>query len=336
MSEVTTYGDITARLAGLAWRDLLERITQMLFLERTAEVRVLPTNSTKTIILRRFNTLSVSTVPLAEGRTPPARKITVTDIPVTVEQHGTIVRITDQVKDTHPDPVISEYSDILSQNMAETQETLNYNIVKAGTAVIYANNVATRADVQTVITRGELRKAERTLANNNAKKFNDILVGTTKIGTEPIAATYWAVTHPDLINDLKNVTGFTETHEYASSMMGVMGEVGNAESFRFVTGTIYDSFADSGNATGAGTSFISTTGAVNDVYPIICFGKRAWSTIPLKGANSGTIIVLNPKPVPGDELGQRGSISYKFYHAGVITQDLWMQRIEVAATLNPS
>ena len=336
MSELTIYGDISPRNAGLEWATLLTRISQLLVLERWAEVRTLPTKSTKTIIMRRYNTLSVSVVPLSEGRTPVARKVTVTDIPVTVQQYGDLIRISDQVGDTHPDPIITEYSDIMAQNMAETQETLYFNVAKAGTTVLFGNNVANRAAVASVLSRGDLRQMERTLDGQNAKMFTQILAGTPKVGTEPVPATYWAYGHTDLRVDLKNVTNFTEAHEYSNIGSLLPGEVGSGESFRFVLSTLAEQFEDAGNASGADSTFLSTSGALNDVYPIICFAKRAWSVVPLKGANSGRIIVLNPKPAPGDELGQRGSIGWKFYNAAIITQDLHMGRIEVAASKNPS
>ena len=60
MGELTIYGDISPRNAGLEWATLLTRISQLLVLERWAEVKTLPTKSTKTIIMRRYNTLSVN------------------------------------------------------------------------------------------------------------------------------------------------------------------------------------------------------------------------------------------------------------------------------------
>ena len=112
MSESVIYGDISPRLSAKSWKQLLERIQQLIVLQRWAEVKPLGRNQTKSVVFRRYNTLSVPVIPLSEGRTPAARKVTTTDIPVTVQQYGEIIRTTDVVGDTHPDPVISQFSDI--------------------------------------------------------------------------------------------------------------------------------------------------------------------------------------------------------------------------------
>jgi N4-gp56 family major capsid protein len=43
-------------------------------------------------------------------------------------------------------------------------------------------------------------------------------------------------------------------------------------------------------------------------------------------------MVVNPKPAPGDPLGQRGSVGWKAWTGCVILNDAWMARLEVAAT----
>jgi N4-gp56 family major capsid protein len=54
--------------------------------------------------------------------------------------------------------------------------------------------------------------------------------------------------------------------------------------------------------------------------------------VPLKGKSSMTPMVVNPKPASGDPLAQRGSVGWKLWTATVILQDLFMARLEVAAT----
>ena len=87
---------------------------------------------------------------------------------------------------------------------------------------------------------------------------------------------------------------------------------------------------------GAAGSMISTTGTSADVYPLIILAPDAWATVRLRGVNSGSIAVVNPKPRGGDALGQRGTLGWKFWHSALILNDELMDRGEVACTENPT
>ena len=77
---------------------------------------------------------------------------------------------------------------------------------------------------------------------------------------------------------------------------------------------------------------VSTSGTLADVYPILFFGADAYGLVPLKGKDSITPMVKNPNnPVQGDELGQRGFVSWKVMTTAVILNQLRMARAEVAA-----
>ena len=76
----------------------------------------------------------------------------------------------------------------------------------------------------------------------------------------------------------------------------------------------------------------STTGTSADVYPILYLARDAYGIVPLKGKDSITPMVVNPKPAPGDPLAQRGTVGWKAWQSAVILQDAFMVRAEVAAT----
>ena len=99
--------------------------------------------------------------------------------------------------------------------------------------------------------------------------------------------------------------------------------------------SMFTPFPDAG---AAGATMIATTNAAAavDVYPIIILSPDAWGTVPLRGANSGQIMVVNPKPAHGDPAGQRGSLAWKNWHAAVILDDDRMARLETAATESPT
>ena len=78
---------------------------------------------------------------------------------------------------------------------------------------------------------------------------------------------------------------------------------------------------------------VSTGGTSADVYQTVIMGQEAWGTVPLKGKDSITPMILNPgTPRGGDELGQRGSVAWKTWHTSVVLNEAWINRIESAVT----
>ena len=76
----------------------------------------------------------------------------------------------------------------------------------------------------------------------------------------------------------------------------------------------------------------STSGTLADVYPIIYIARDAYGIVPLKGKDSITPMVVNPKPAAGDPLAQRGTVGWKAWQSALILQDAFLVRAEVAAT----
>ncbi len=326
-SSATVYGDISPRTAAFAVAKLLKRGVPFLVIEKFGQVFVMPDKSTKVAKFRRYNALPWANVPLVEGVTPAGKKVSVTDVTATLDQYGDYTTFTDVIQDTHEDPFLSAVTEVLGEQAAQTMEKVRYDIIKAGTNVFYANGSA-RTDVNTPITLATLRKATRALKRQNAVHITSVVSSTPDFRTEPVEAAYIALVHPDVENDVRNLTGFIPTKQYGT-VTPWQNEIGAVEDVRFLRSTIFQAFPDAGAAT---STMISTTGTVSDVYPILMIAKDAYALVPLKGADSMSIMVVNPKPAPGDPLGQRGTAGWKVMHTAVILNDAWMVRIEAAAT----
>lgn len=325
-----TYGDISPKVAGVAAKELLTRATPLLIIEKFCQTKPLPSNSTKQMIFRRYNSLELATTPLTEGVTPTGKTLTKTDVPVTLQQYGDWVEISDVIADTHDDPVLMETMGLLGEQAAETIETLRFNVIKAGTAVKWANGGARNA-VNTKITTALQRKVIRELKRQNARTYTQVVKSTPAYGTEPVAPAYVALCHTDCISDIQDMTGFVPVEKYGNLGVIFEGEIGKVEGVRYIATTVFKPWADAGGA--AGGTMLSTTGTKADVYPVIYMARDAVATIPFKGKNAVVPMVLNPNvPRGGDPLGQRGSASWKTYNATVILNDAWMYRLEVAVT----
>lgn len=327
MATNMVYGDISPRTAAHAVAKMLTRGVPYLVLEKFGQVYVMPNKSTKVAKFRRYNALALATTPLVEGVTPTGSKVTVTDVTATLEQYGDFVPFSDVIEDTHEDPFLQQVSDVLGEQAAQTMETIRWNIIKAGTNVFYANG-SQRTDVNTPISLDLQRKCTRALKRQNAAYITSVVASTPQFRTEPVEAAYIGLVHPDVENDIRNISGFIPTKQYGSTTPWA-NEIGAVEDVRYLRSTIFTAFADGGGAKG---SMISTTGTSADVYPVLYVAKDAYGLVPLKGKDSMSIMVVNPKPAAGDPLGQRGTAGWKTMHTAVILNDLWLVRAEVAAT----
>jgi N4-gp56 family major capsid protein len=348
MATVTQYGDISPRTAAYAVAQLLKRGMPYLVIEKFGQTFPIPSNSTKVAKFRRYF-LSGSTgaagdgnaanawnvplaiAPLAEGVTPAGRSIANQDYTVTLQQYGDYATITDVIMDTHEDRVLEQMTEVLGEQAAITIETVRYNVLKAGTNVFWSNGVA-RSSVNTPLSLDLQRQVTTGLARQNAKMITQVVKSTPDFRTEPVEAGYFALIHPDLETDVRKMSGFIPTKQYGTTTP-YENEIGACERVRYLASTVFTPFADAGAAkAGSGATMRSTTGTNSDVYPILVVARDAYGIVPLKGKDSLTPMVVNPKPAPGDPLAQRGTVGWKAYQAAVILNDAWMARVEVAAT----
>ena len=122
MPPMTTTGDISYRTAGYFSKQLLERSQPLLVLDKFGQPKPLPAHSTRTIKFRGYEHLPNQPKALIEGVTPQASKPTFKDIEATINQYGDWIELTDVLADTHEDPLISEFSDILGEQAAIMRE----------------------------------------------------------------------------------------------------------------------------------------------------------------------------------------------------------------------
>lgn len=348
MAQITAYGDISPAVAAWANVQMLKRGLPLLQLEQFGQAYPLPTNSTSTVKFRRYFLsgatgsagngsatnpfyIPLATTPLVEGVTPVGNKLANQDYTATVAQYGDFITITDVIQDTHTDQVLSQATDVLGESAASTVETLRYNVLKAGTNVFYANKVGGRTTLASAVSLADLRRVATGLNRQNAQKIGNVIASTPDYNTKSVERAYFAVCHPDLESDIRNLAGFKPVADYGPHTSPLNGEIGSVEQIRFLTSTIIAPFADAATSTAVGV-FRSTASSYPDVYPILVFGRDAFGIVPLKGKSAMTPMVVNPKPAAGDPLAQRGTVGWKLYTTTVILNDAWMARLEVLAT----
>lgn len=343
---MVSYGDIQPAVAAWSVVRMLTRALPLLVFEKFGQTYPLPTNSTQTCKFRRYFLTGatgaagsgsgnfftpLALTPLVEGITPEGRTMSNQDYTATLQQYGDYITITDTINETHPDNILAEASDILGENAAQTIEATRFNVLKAGVNVFYASLVSGRSNVIAPIALSDQRRVTTALNRQNAKKITSIVKSTPDFNTKSVEAAYIAVVHPDLETDIRNMTGFKPVAEYGTHMSPMEGEIGSVEQVRYIATTMSQPFPDAGAAIGS-SGMRSTSGTNVDVYPILFFARDAYGIVPLKGKSAITPMVVNPKPAPGDPLGQRGTVGWKLWTTTIILQDAFMVRLEVAAT----
>lgn len=323
----TAYGDISPRTAAYAAKKLLKRGLPFLVLEKFGQAQPLPAFSTKVVKFRRYTALPTTPQVLTEGVTPAGQTLAVTDVTATLAQYGDRTTITDQVLDTHEDPVLNEAVNLLGEQAAQMIEKMRFGVIKAGTNVGYANGSARNA-VNTPLTLAAQQRAVRNLKRQNARPITEIVASTARYDTANVAPGFIGLIHPDLESDVRAMTGFVPAEKYGT-MTPWENELGKVNDVRYLSSTIFEPWADAGGAKGA---MLSTTGVNADVYPVIYLGRDAFGIVALKGQYAVLPMIVNPKPSDSDPLAQRGHAAWKTMQTCVILNDLFQYRVEVGAT----
>ena len=326
-----TVSDIGQRTAGYIAADLLKRADPALAMQPFLQTKPIPRNASDTVKFRRYAALAAATTDLTEGVTPAGSTITSEDFSTSLVQIGDWVGITDKVADTHEDPIIKEYSDILAKQAALTVETKLFYVLRAGTNVFWANGTQ-RDHVNTPLTKTLQQKVTRGFKRQNASVITKKLSSTANMDTVNVKPSFIGFVHPDMETVIQGLTGFKDVVDYGGSMTPYPTEIGSVGDVRYLTSTVFAPWADGGGTkAGSGTTMISTTGTSADVYPIIYIAADCAAVTPLKGANALTPFVKNPgESREGDQLGQRGWIGWKSYFAALILNQNWIARVECA------
>lgn len=328
--NVTQYGDLSPEVAGYVSSQLLERGIATIVLDRFGQADSLPSNSTKVMTFFRYNALpsGPENTQLQEGVQPGGRKLSRTPVSLTLNQFGDFIGITDVVQDTTDDKTIQGGLDVLAQQIGETSEKIIIAELLSSTSKWFTNGAVMSA-VNTVVAKTHIERAVTGLMRQNAKFITKAVKATVDFGTEAVRPAYIAIIPPELVSTVRGFVGFKDSVDYGS-MTPYPTEIGAVNDVRFLYHTMLNAYAGQGATGGASVRQDAVSGKA-DVFPIIIFGENAFANVALNGEHNVTPFVRNPKSAPGDELGQTGSMGWKFMKASKILNDAFMCIIYSAA-----
>jgi N4-gp56 family major capsid protein len=329
----STSTQIPAPVQSYYDRILLERATPNLVHGMFGQQRPVKMNSGDQPKFRRYSSLPKANQPLTEGVSPSPQQASKTDVTGQLETYGAYVEFSDYVQYTSQDSVLTEYAEILGENAGESVDLVYRDTLVTGTSVFRANSVAARTDIVTGQSVNDYKKIVRALQNANAKVYQkNPIVGSDKVGTAPVWASYFAIIDPEAYYDLQALTGFVQTAEYPDGgKSAVMHEVGSLNHIRFVMTSEAKVWADGGGS--VGSTGLASTGASNvDVHCALIFGMNAYGICPLQGKALENIVKPLGSAGSADALNQRGTSGWKAITDIVILNEAFMYRYEFGVT----
>ena len=307
----------------------------------------MPSGEGKTVHIKAWNPPArvITPVPLLEGVTPDARKLTRREVSAQLVFYGNYLEHTDLLETIFEDAdnLKTGENQFLATLQAEERDMAMFNILTGGTNVVYAGGVSARNAVKAPISIGDLHAVNRALKNGldgrAGMPITEIMRSDGSFGTVDIEPSYVAVITPDLEYDIRSLPGFAPSSSYAATTKLIdVHEFGKVDNFRFISTTNYEPFRDAGIANPSTENVLYTSGnggagSKADIYPILIFSQDAYATIPLTG-EQGMMLIRKDLGSSGglDPLNQRATVGYKNPFAGVICFQERLIRLEVACT----
>ena len=325
------YADLGVRIGVFAVAAFLAHAQPSLILEKYATTVTVPKNKGQVIKWRRLVPFAASMEQLVEGITPSPTGVVYEDVQSQLAQFGAWIPFTDVLIETHEDENLKQFTIGAAEQASLTKERILWNMMIAGTNVIYSGTAVSRIQVVAPIDLGDLQLAQRALKVAFAKPLTKMVTASEKVATQPIAPGYIAIGHTNMEQDLRQIPGFVAREYYAGGTLMTDAEIGKLQDLRFILAPHFTYFPSAG---GSPTGVLSTNGTAADVYPLVIFGADAFAATALKGMDSAAVGVKNPKMAESyeDPLGQRGFVAWKMWYSAVRLNEAWIIRIEAAVS----
>lgn len=308
MAVTQTLAILTGENKTFYDRVLLERMLPDLVYADYGQKRPAPKHEGDTVNFRKFNSLAPALTPLTEGVTPAGSALTMSSITATVQQYGDFVELSDKIDLVGIDPVLTEAVTLNAEQAALTLDTVNRDIICAGTNVQYAGGKASRilTAAADVLTGTEIKKAVRTLRRNNAKVVQD--------------GSFVGIIGADAEYDLMADPMWIDVAKYQNKEQLLKGELGKLYGVKFVRTSNNKIF------TGLGAAGIN-------IHATLIIAKDAYGLIDIEGSGKPQSIIKGVGSAgTADALDQRSTCGWKALFTAKMINDLALIRIEHAVS----
>ncbi|MCE5188250.1 MAG: N4-gp56 family major capsid protein [Eubacteriales bacterium] len=216
-------------------RALLETARTRLVHASYGQKRSIPRNSGKRVEFRRYELFAPNTnaLVLEEGVTPAGQSLAQSKMEAEVKQYGAYVEVSDLLDLTSFDPVLTESTELLGEQLGTVVEWVTRDAMCAGTNVQYAGGKTNRLSLTAgdKLTVTEIRKAVRSLKKAKARMFNETGDGKSR------KPHFVCICSPDATYDLQSDALWQDVSKYSDVEHIYSGEIGRLFGVVFVEST---------------------------------------------------------------------------------------------------
>lgn len=315
----------SAKVLAVYDRKMLDRAKQNQIFDVGAQQRVVPAGSnTKKGFAFRYKGMLPATTPIAEydgTNIKNPNKVVREEVEYSVAHYGDYLKYTDELDLYDFDNIQSSFLDLLSDQASLTVDTIRRNTLRGGTNIIYTDGATTRALVASgkkKHTVNDFKLMAIKLKRQGGMKFKKMIAAGTGVGTKSIRSAFIGICSPEVIEDLRGLTGWKDVEDYSDSSKAMPNEVGSIGDFRILESDNNDPINVSGT----------------NVYLSYFMAENAYCTTSLRG-NGGiqTKVKVLGSAGASDPLDQFGTIGWKAIFGCAILNEAWLVRTECTASI---
>lgn len=346
--------NVPAPINNVFQRGLLSAARKVLpFFNGTVPGDLEKTQGSATVKWRRIENLSKVTAALSEvsaastiafgiGRT--SVNPTITDITKAIAKYGNAIMTTEEVDLFNINSNTMAFVETLGANAGESLNDFMRQEMDNATVVRYASSAANKSAVIAEIKAVDIRYVVNQLDRESAMKHFSQATGSQNVNTSTVRNSYYGIVHPDVEQDIRQLTNFIGVEQYGGYTDTLVGEFGAIEGVRWVVSEMAPVETGAGTTSTSG-DFRGTSVDTNDIYTSYVYGKEAVGSIGL-GENYGSSIgktyegklspieIIQKKPGSsgiGDMFNEVGSVAWKAWFAGKILNDKWITKVVTLA-----
>lgn len=220
------------------------------------------------------------------------------------------VKVTDRALENQQ-PIFVGATERLQYCYQLSQDQLVRDAMAATTSLINCVN-GNNGLTPTNLSERDFAQVNSVLLRNNAMKFTRGIEGEDRFGTGPIASSYLALGHTDLLEDLNGLAQFIPSHQYSNITPVMPAEAGYVSYFRCClssVGLIEQNAASNGS----------------DVYDVFCVAREAVGDVEMSGY--GVQLIYASPEVTEPRFRTASSLAVKWSQAPTILNDAWIIRL---------
>lgn len=271
-------------------------------------------------------------------------KPTYSSITATCVKYYNAIQVTEEVDLFNVNTKSVKLMDTLGANAGESLNTVAKAEYDNATIIRYANNAVGGATSKSTtaysIGTGDIKYCVNQLNANSAMPFTPMATGSRNIGTNPVRVSYYGISHVDVEEDIRSLTGFIPVEQYGGYTETMPFEFGAVGGVRWCSTQVATINLSAGKKTA--TNFRGSTNILNDVYTSYIYGREAIGTVGLGNMHASTSyemynpktppaveVIFHPKGTSGaaDPINEIASLAWKAWFVAKILNANWITKV---------